>query len=308
MDLEWNQASDLKTKLENELMFEIIEIGAVKLDENRNPVDSFHELIRPQVFHKMHQITGELVHIKMNQLKNCRLFEDVVNDFFKWCGDDYIFCTWGNLDLLELQRNLDYFNIPPISNGPLKFYDLQKLFSIAFEDKKIRRNLEFAIDYLDIDKSVAFHRADSDAFYTAKVMQKINDPEIYENVSYDTYHIPKSKKNEIKVQFKDYEKYISKGYEDRVAALEDNDITRIRCYFCNKNIRKKIDWFTTNNGKHYISVGLCEKHGYFKAKIRMKKDKDDKVYVIKTNKQITPEEFDEIKKKKSQNKKSSLQK
>ena len=28
MDLEWNQASDEKTKLANELLFEIIEIGA----------------------------------------------------------------------------------------------------------------------------------------------------------------------------------------------------------------------------------------------------------------------------------------
>ena len=50
-DLEWNQAADIKTRLKNELMFEIIEIGAVKLDSRKNYVDCFHELIKPQIFH-----------------------------------------------------------------------------------------------------------------------------------------------------------------------------------------------------------------------------------------------------------------
>ena len=36
MDLEWNQASDEKTKLDNELLFEIIEIGAVKLNDKKH--------------------------------------------------------------------------------------------------------------------------------------------------------------------------------------------------------------------------------------------------------------------------------
>ena len=74
LDLEWNQASDSKTKEENQLIFEIIEIGAVKLNEEKKQIASFHELIKPQVFHRMHQITGELIHLKMEQLENCRTF------------------------------------------------------------------------------------------------------------------------------------------------------------------------------------------------------------------------------------------
>ena len=35
LDLEWNQASDLKTKMESELLFEILEIGAVKLNSEK---------------------------------------------------------------------------------------------------------------------------------------------------------------------------------------------------------------------------------------------------------------------------------
>lgn len=302
LDLEWNQASDLKTKLENELLFEIIEIGAVKLDENRKIVGTFHEMIKPQVFKKMHQITGELIHLKMEQLKNCRHFSEVAGDFFSWCGEDYIFCTWGNLDLLELQRNIDYYKMKPLSDKPIAFYDLQKLFSIAFEDKKTRRSLEYAIDFLKIEKDEAFHRADSDAYYTAKVMECIKDEHVYQNYSFDTYHIPKDKKDEIKVNFDDYEKYISRGFRDRISALEDSEIVSAKCIYCDKMLKKRIDWFTTNNGKHYTLLGQCKKHGFFKGKIRIKKDKEEKVYVIKTMKWIPEEETQSIIEKKKHHK------
>ena len=146
MDLEWNQASDEKTKLANELLFEIIEIGAVKLNDKKHQIDSFHELIKPQVFHRMNQVTGELIHIQMEQLSNCRSFEEVAGDFLKWCGEDYVFCTWGGADLTELQRNMEYYHMSSLSSGPLKYYDIQKLFSIAYEDRKTRRSLKYAVD------------------------------------------------------------------------------------------------------------------------------------------------------------------
>lgn len=38
-DLEWNQAADIRTRQENSLLFEIIEIGAVKLNEKREQID-----------------------------------------------------------------------------------------------------------------------------------------------------------------------------------------------------------------------------------------------------------------------------
>lgn len=293
LDLEWNQAADLKTKLENELVFEIIEIGAVKLDSNRKETDAFHELIKPQVFHKMNQVTGELIHLRMEQLKNCRTFVEVANDFIKWCGEDYIFCTWGNLDLLELQRNMDYYNMTSLSEKPMKYYDIQKLFSIAFEDKKSRRSLEYAVDFLEIKKDIVFHRADSDAYYTAKVLELIENPEVFHNYSYDTYRLPKNRAEEIHVVFDDYGKYISRAFPDKIAAMEDNEVKSTRCFLCGARTRKKIGWFT-NNGKHYYSVVNCSKHGMIKGKIRLRKSTDNKIYVVKTMKQVEPEVLEDI--------------
>lgn len=289
LDMEWNQAADLKTKQENELVFEIIEIGAVKLDKDKNQIGTFHELIKPQVFHKMHEVTGELVHINLEQLNGCRTFANVAESFLRWCGDDYIFCTWGNLDLLELQRNMDYYNMTQLSKKPIRYYDVQKLFSIAFEDKKSRRTLEYAVDFLNIKKSIAFHRADADASYTVEVMRAIQNSDVFHNYSYDTYRLPQSKKDEIHASFDDYAKYISRPFPEKKDAMEDSEVTSTRCFICGSRTRKKIPWFT-NNGKHYYTLVNCAKHGLIKGKIRLRKSTaNDSIYVVKTMKQAGPE-------------------
>ena len=82
-DLEWNQAADLRTRRANSLLFEIIEIGAVKLNEKREKIDDFHELIKPQVFHTMNQVTGDLLHLKIEQLEDSRSFPEVAGDFVR---------------------------------------------------------------------------------------------------------------------------------------------------------------------------------------------------------------------------------
>ena len=68
---------------------------------------------------------------------------------------------------------MKYYDLDPLSDRPLKFYDVQKLFSIAFEDRKTRRSLEYAVDFLQIEKDIPFHRAFSDAYYTAQILARI---------------------------------------------------------------------------------------------------------------------------------------
>lgn len=298
-DLEWNQAPDLRTRRENSLLFEIIEIGAIKLNEKKEQIDDFHELIKPQVFHTMNQVTGDLIHLKMEQLEDCRSFPEVVTDFVRWCGSNYIFCTWGSLDLTELQKNMDYYDMTPVSEKTLKYYDVQKLFSIAFEDKKSRRTLQYAVDFLDIKKDVAFHRAYTDAYYTAEIVKRIGNTRIFNNYSFDTYRLPRNKSEEIKIRFDDYSKYISREFSDKTAAMEDKDVISTQCSVCGAKTRKKIPWFT-NNGKHYYTIVVCARHGAIKGKIRLRRSKNNKIYVVKTMKQVSSEVVQDIINKKNQ--------
>ena len=47
-DLEWNQNPDGRKHPDSRLPFEIIEIGAVKLNEKREIIDTFQCLIKPK--------------------------------------------------------------------------------------------------------------------------------------------------------------------------------------------------------------------------------------------------------------------
>lgn len=298
-DLEWNQSSGAKENKIEKLPFEIVEIGAVKLNENREMIGEFSELVKPQIYHEMHYITSRLVHLQMEELEKGKPFVEVMKKFLDWCGEDPVFCTWGSLDLLELQRNMTYYEMEPLSEGPIKFYDIQKLFSLAYEDGKSRRALEFAIDMMNIKKDIPFHRAFSDAYYTAKVFDKIEDPLVLEKFSFDTYHLPKDKESEVHIVFSNYDKYISCLFKDKGELLSCKELTDTQCFKCHRNLKKKVKWFTLN-GKHYYAISKCFRHGYMKSKIRIRKGEDGGVYAVKTDKYITKEEVKKLLEKRDQ--------
>ncbi len=293
-DLEWNQSNTTKAKENKKLHFEIVELGAIKLNDDCVTIGEFNQLVKPQVYHEMHHITGQLIHIQMQELEKGKPFPEMMEEFLDWCGDEpYMFCTWGSLDLTELQRNMKFYGMTPLSDGPIAFLDLQKLFSIAFEDGKSRRSLEYAIDFLNIEKDIPFHRAFSDAYYTAKVMAAIPDKELRKRVSFDIFSPPKRREDEIKVQFDDYMKYISRSFKDKTEAFNDKEVISSKCFLCHRNLRKTVKWFTPN-AKNYYCVAYCEKHGYLRAKMRIRKTDNDRVYVVKTTKFIAEDDVNRL--------------
>jgi hypothetical protein len=231
----------------------------------------------------------------MEDLARGGRFPDVAQKFRKWCGEDALICTWGPSDITELQRNLKFFDQEVLNDGPVAYLDVQKLYALSFDkDKSNRISLEHAVDDLGIEKDIPFHRAFSDAYYTAKVLEKINDPKVLEKVSFDTYVKPATKADEIHIVFDDYAKYISRTFFTKQEALEDKEVSSCRCYLCHKNIKRKIKWFSPN-GKHYYAVSYCDRHGFMKGKIRLRKTREDLIYVVKTEKFITPPEAEAIK-------------
>lgn len=289
LDLEWNQCPTGKPDAICQLPFEIIEIGAFKLDEMLTIKDSFREIIRPQVYRTLHFKTREIISLRSIDLENGRTFPEVIRDFFDWCGSDPCFCTWGPSDLMELQRNMAYHDIPNTFPFPLMYYDIQKIFSIRYEDRRTRRSLEFAVDYLSISKEVAFHCALSDAHYTSLVMQHMTRYEILENSSVDYFRTPENRKEEIHIQYPTYTKYVSRPFPSKIQAMKDRVVTSTSCFLCRKNIPKKIRWFSSGS-RNYLCLCQCEEHGYLKGKIRLRQRGDGKYYAVKTIRFVTPDE------------------
>lgn len=318
LDLEWNQANGTSEQEVPAIPFEIVEIGAVRLkaaeeetQAGTDPAaceqtagnlavsgeDCFSRLVRPSVYHEMNQITGRLIHLRMKELKKGSPFPEAAKAFLEWCGEEeYRFCSWGSSDLTELQRNMEFYHMAPLAGGPLAYWDVQKLFSIAFEDGKSRKSLEYAVDFLQLEKDIPFHRALSDAHYTAKILARILEqkPQVLRNISYDVFHPPKDRKSELKVQFDNYAKYISREFDSREEAFADREVASSKCYLCHRNLRKKVRWFSPN-GRHYVCLAYCEKHGYLKGKIRIRRSTRGKIYIVKTTKLISNEDAEALK-------------
>lgn len=288
-DLEWNQCPQGKEKEDSHLPFEIIEIGAIKLNDKREVIDKFQALVKPQVYKWIHTKTREVIHMDYKSLMSGKPFPTVAREFLEWCGEDYMLCTWGDLDIMELQRNLKYYHKKDYLKGPLFYYDIQKIFGLNFMDDKSRKSLEYAIDYLEIPKEQTFHRALSDAYYTAQIFQKLDWEYILQYYSVDVYQNPKSRKEEVHVFYKEYEKYVSKEFSTKEAAMKDREVASTKCPLCHKAARRKIRWFTPNS-RHYYSLSWCEEHGYIKGKIRMKKTEEGNTYAVKTLKPVGDEE------------------
>lgn len=297
-DLEWNQSPDGKKSSNCDIPFEIIQIGAVRMDDNFQIQDEFCGYIKPVVYTSFHKKVDEIIGITMEELnEKGDYFPVVADDFLRWCGSDVIFCTWGGTDLTELQRNLAYYDIDYKFAKPLLYYDVQKLFSINYSDGKSRVTLQKAIEELKIEQKDDYHMAVNDARYTAKILEKLDIKTVGKFYSVDTYRIPSSRKEEIHLNFGNYEKYISRGFSTRENASESRDVRTYQCFECGKPMKKLIKWFSTNS-KTYYGLFECEEHGYVKGRYRIKSTDSDKYYAVRILKFTNEEGAGKIKERK----------
>ncbi len=173
LDLEWNNAYCKKKK---GFINEIIEIGAVKMDENLNITDTFSMFIKAQLGKKLHSRVKELTNITNDDISNGTPFSQTMALFRKWsAGSDNVILTWGDTDIRVLIENFRYFNgisfIPFLSN----YVNLQK-YAQAFMNisKADQIGLSAAAEKLGIDvESYSLHRALDDSLLTADLFKKI---------------------------------------------------------------------------------------------------------------------------------------
>lgn len=290
LDLEWNQSPSGKARENAKIPFEILEIGAVKLNESLEEVDTFREIIKPRVYHELHFKIAEVTSLSIDELRSKgKPFHEAVRRFLEWCGRDFIFCTWGSMDLTELQRNMKYYKVENTLKKPLLFYDIQKLHSLLYEEGKNKKALDTVVRELGLASDSPFHRALDDACYTAKVMHEIDFNRVQEYVSVDYFRPPMKPEEEVYLEFANYSKYVSRVYDTREEALLNKQVVSTRCYQCKKLLRKKIRWFSSNT-KFYFCLAWCPNHGYLKGKIRIKKTDNHQVFVVKTLKLVGEED------------------
>ena len=93
-DLEWNQpySNDISfmKRARMPLTGEIIQIGAIKLNENLEIVDSFTMYVKPKYLPHMHKHVKALTGITNQDLNRGVPFRAAYSHFQQWCGKDYM--------------------------------------------------------------------------------------------------------------------------------------------------------------------------------------------------------------------------
>ena len=176
-DLEFNQHYS-KIKEDKNISslscpFEIIQIGAVKLDSNLNTISNFDFLVKPEIFLEIHPYVNEITGLTIEKLKGAKSFKEVYKNLCKFIADDnYILCVWGMSDIKELLRNIKYHGLNT-SIVPIEYINLQSHISKYVNcPKGTHIGLRNAVELLELPIKHGFHNAFNDAFYTAEIFKK----------------------------------------------------------------------------------------------------------------------------------------
>lgn len=176
LDLEFNPIRDIKIK--PELKYEIIEIAAVKLDDELNNIDTFDIYVKPEYNVVEEKITS-LTKITNENLKDCLHFNDAMHEFINWIGEEpCTFYSWSNSDREVCLDEAD-FKRPMDSDYDL-FYvhwvDLQKIYQRKMGVIK-PMGLTNALGTLNIYFEGVEHGALADSLNTAEIMKVLADKE-----------------------------------------------------------------------------------------------------------------------------------
>ena len=176
-DLEYNQKHPDDINPSNSkfpLLFEIIQIGAIKMSKELKSTSVFNSLVKPNIHLKLHPYVESLTKININDLNKSPNFKSVYTNFINFIGkEENILVVWGNSDIKELIKNIEFYNLDSskISN---KYIDIQSYASKLFKVPKGQKiSLKNAVEALNIPIEGDFHDAFFDAHYTAEVFKSI---------------------------------------------------------------------------------------------------------------------------------------
>lgn len=155
---------------------EIIQIGAVLLDEQYKRIGTLSQYVHPEhgvVDHFITNLTG----IENNQVKHAPKLRETLIHMLDWLGDrQYQIFAWSENDYLQLSHEIKSKNLDDeeIQNFMKKerWIDYQKVFGTRFEIGRAV-SLEEALLLCDIDPEGKLHDGLDDAWNTAKIIEEL---------------------------------------------------------------------------------------------------------------------------------------
>lgn len=173
-----------------DLKNEIIEIGAIKLDNYMKAIEDLKIYIKPSVIPILNPKISEITNINEEDLEGGVSFEEGMDKLSTLIEEGDIICSWAKDDIIEIINNASYHNYDNIKW--LKNYlDLQE-YSTKILGKKKSLSLKNALEEFKIKvDSTKLHDALNDAIYTGEVFKRIYNSRAIKNyIIKDIYNMP----------------------------------------------------------------------------------------------------------------------
>lgn len=277
LDLEWNQppVNCRPYYCPFALVGEIIEIGAVKLNDDFTPAGTYKTYIKPSFYSKMQPYVKKITKITEETLRGAPDFETAIGEFFAFCGDDCAFLTWGPDDLPMLCDNFLAHGMKTDIIPPS--YNLQQFFTAQLDVEDKQWALSDACDLLGIEKQMPEHDALADAFHTALICSKLDMKRGIADYPRETKprrhyeHIDSIRKKALFPR-KVAEDFVAGGFATRSEAIHSDEISLIPCPVC--DLPMDYDMFVRQTPDKKVALCSCRDHKKFFIRLKLTKEED----------------------------------
>lgn len=166
----WDRATTTERKPN-----EIIEIGAVCINAEKEIVGEFSAFVQPILHRQLSDFCTQLTTIRQEEVDQAEKFPEVVAKFQAWIGSfdtEFALCSWGNYDKGQLRHDCLLHQLP--------IDWLETHISIKHQYGKIRRSIgltgmEKALKAEGFTLEGTHHRGIDDARNIAKIFLKYFD-------------------------------------------------------------------------------------------------------------------------------------
>lgn len=255
LDMEWNQPfSKKKKRIEGGsfLKGEIIQLGAVKLDENFEVVSTFETNVKPVFYTLLNRHVKKITGLTSDKLRGKPYFDKAYEMFVDFIGDDCEFITWGCDDMPMLRDNMQAHGIE--TDSLPRCYNLQVIFNTQVSLESRQWSLADAMEKLGIEQVLEAHDALDDARNTAKICARLDMKKGIAEYSQNSSGIACPTVFTVRAD----------GFKTALAAFSSDGMLETKCPFCEKDLSHK-GFITKRSTK--TAVAVCDEHGSFKYRV-----------------------------------------
>jgi len=268
LDIEFNGR-----KFASDLPMEVIEIGAVRLNEQLEVVDNFSAFIKPIYFSKLNNFIQKKTGIPQESIDTASRFPHVIGQFLSWLSSssEVMFITWGGEDMKRIILDTRMHKLDDHYWMTTPYFDLLKGYT-RFKGLTNDVSVEGALEQLAIEGSGQAHRALDDAIMTSHIFKAIFNELDFERkqLFVDTYTNAKERrgiKNSIRLLRMQkleptWDNYVAKFIRERIESEDPRKIAEIKHYFeieAVKPVKPKVEQsdneskIESNTEEHHIT-------------------------------------------------------